>query len=99
MVLQQIFLQLAWLALYDLVFIGVLIALLVPLKIYRQAAFAVLRRNFVSYFANPTGYVFLCFFVLLTSLAAFWPNEFFVRNLANLDQLNLWLPFIMLVFI
>ncbi|HZL88539.1 MAG TPA: Gldg family protein [Pirellulaceae bacterium] len=99
MVLQQIFLQLAWLALYDLVFIGVLIALLVPLKIYRRAAFAVLMRNFVSYFANPTGYVFLCFFVLLTSLAAFWPNEFFVRNLANLDQLNMWLPFIMLVFI
>jgi ABC-2 type transport system permease protein len=99
MVLQHIFLQLAWLALYDLAFIGVLLLLLVPLKIYRQAAFAVLRRNFVSYFANPTGYVFLCFFVLLTSLAAFWPNEFFVRNLANLDQLNMWLPFIMLVFI
>ena len=99
MVLQQIFLQLAWLALYDLVFVAVLLLLLVPLKIYRQAAFAVLRRNFIAYFANPTGYVFLCFFVLLTSLAAFWPNEFFVRNLANLDQLNLWLPFIMLVFI
>jgi gliding motility-associated transport system permease protein/gliding motility-associatede transport system auxiliary component len=99
MVLQQIFLQLAWLALYDLIFVAVLLLLLVPLKIYRQAAFAVLRRNFVAYFANPTGYVFLCFFVLLTSLAAFWPNEFFVRNLANLDQLNLWLPFIMLVFI
>lgn len=99
MVLQQIFAQLAWLLVYDLAFVGILLLLLLPLKIYRKAAFAVLRRNFISYFANPTGYVFLCFFVLLTSLAAFWPNEFFVRNLANLDQLNLWLPFIMLVFI
>jgi ABC-2 type transport system permease protein len=99
MVLKQIFLQFGWLALYDLAFVAILLLLLVPLALYRKAAFAVLRRNFVSYFANPTGYVFLCFFVLLTSLAAFWPNEFFVRNLANLDQLNLWLPFIMLVFI
>lgn len=97
--MAQIFSQLAWLALYDLAFIGLLLLLLVPLKLYRQAAYAVLWRNFIAYFANPTGYVFLCFFVLLTSVFAFWPNEFFVRNLANLDQLNLWLPFIMLVFI
>ena len=96
---MQIILQLVWLAVYDLAFIAILLILLLPLAVYRKAAYAVLKRNFIAYFANPTGYVFLCFFVLLTSLAAFWPNEFFVRNLANLDQLNLWLPFIMLVFI
>lgn len=99
MPLQKIFQQLALLLAYDLVFVALLVLLIVPLKFYRHAAYAVLWRNFIAYFANPTGYVFLCFFVLLTSLAAFWPNEFFVRNLANLDQLNLWLPFIMLVFI
>ena len=99
MPLQKIFQQLALLLAYDLVFVVLLILLILPLRFYRRAAHAVMWRNFVSYFANPTGYVFLCFFVLLTSLAAFWPNEFFVRNLANLDQLNLWLPFIMLVFI
>ncbi|HUE75093.1 MAG TPA: Gldg family protein [Pirellulaceae bacterium] len=99
MPLQKIFQQLALLLVYDLVFVALLVLLIVPLKFYRHAAYAVLWRNFIAYFANPTGYVFLCFFVLLTSLAAFWPNEFFVRNLANLDQLNLWLPFIMLVFI
>ena len=60
---------------------------------------AVFKRNFVAYFSNPTGYVFICVFVLLGSLAAFWPPEFFNSNLANLDQLNQYLPFILLVFV
>lgn len=60
---------------------------------------AVFKRNFVAYFSNPTGYVFICVFVLLGSLAAFWPPEFFNANLANLDQLNLYLPSILLVFV
>ena len=69
---------------------------------------AVFKRNFISYFANPTGYVFVCVFFLLTTITAFCSDEFFNANLANLDQLS-WginflgvrtgFPLIMLLFI
>lgn len=85
--------------LLDIAFLAVCVLAISPLVAYKKAAFAVLKRNFVGYFSNPTGYVFLCLFVLLTSFAAFWPHEFFTANLANLDQLNQVLPLIMLVFI
>ncbi len=86
-----------------LVFIALLaiavVALMMPLANSRRATFAVMRRNFVGYFSSPTGYVFICVFMLLSSIAAFWPDEFFNDNLATLSQLNHWFPLIMLVFI
>ncbi len=83
----------------DALFLGLFVLVLLPLSKFRRPAFAILKRNFTGYFMNPTGYVFLCLFVLLSSFAAFWPNEFFAANLASLHQLNLYLPYIMLVFI
>ena len=91
--------EFAYMLVIDLIFLVALVLLMLPLGIWRQAAFAVMKRNFIGYFSNPTGYVFLCLFVLLTSFAAFWPHEFFTTNLANFDQLNKFLPYIMLIFI
>ena len=64
-----------------------------------KAILAVFKRNFSSYFGSPSGYVFICAFLLASGLAAFWPQEFFDSNLANLDQLNKFLPVILLGFI
>ncbi|TWU26162.1 ABC-type uncharacterized transport system [Novipirellula galeiformis] len=83
----------------DVILLLVLLAIVGVLAGTKRVAYAVLKRNFVGYFGNPTGYVFLCIFVFLTSVAAFWPYEFFNQNLATLDQLNYWFPLIMLVFI
>ena len=91
--------EFAFMLVIDLMFVLGLCLLMLPIGIRRQAAFAVLERNFTGYFSNPTGYVFLCLFVMLTSFAAFWPHEFFTTNLANFDQLNKYLPYIMLIFI
>ncbi|MBU63630.1 MAG: hypothetical protein CMI26_14130 [Opitutae bacterium] len=64
-----------------------------------NAVLAVFKRNLASYFGSPSGYVFICAFLLASGLAAFWPQEFFDSNLANLDQLNRFLPLIFLGFI
>lgn len=96
---MRIFLELLYLLLVDAVFVVICAIVLTPLFRWKRAAYAVAKRNFIGYFSNPTGYVFLCLFVALTSFAAFWPHDFFTANLANLDQLNVYLPYIMLVFI
>ncbi|TWT96240.1 Gldg family protein [Neorhodopirellula pilleata] len=99
MALNNVSMALLTVLAYDAVFLLILLAVVSLLAGTKRAAFAVMKRNFVGYFSNPTGYVFLCIFVFLTSVAAFWPYEFFNSNLATLDQLNYWFPLIMLVFI
>ena len=99
MVLNNVASALAQLLILDAIFVLILLAIVAVVSGVKRVAFAVMKRNFVGYFSNPTGYVFLCIFVFLTSMAAFWPYEFFNSNLATLDQLNDWYPLIMLVFI
>lgn len=93
------FLAISFMLMLTLCFALVILSGLLLFAFFRKSGYAVLRRNFSAYFTNPTGYVFLCLFVFLTSCAAFWPHNFFSANLANLDQLNVWLPYIMLIFI
>lgn len=91
--------QILWLVVIDAVFLAICGGFVALLAYTRRPAFAVLKRNFVGYFSNPTGYVFLLLFVFLTSAFAFCVHKFFANNLANLDQLNNVIPYIMLGFI
>ncbi len=56
---------------------------------------AVFKRNVTSYFSGVLGYLFIVVFVVAGAFAAF-NAHFFANNLANLDQLSYWFPFLLL---
>lgn len=61
---------------------------------------AVFKRNIVSYFINPVGYLFITAFVWACAYFAFWHNDtFFANNLADLEPLNTFFPLLLLFFI
>jgi len=60
---------------------------------------AMFRKDMRQYLGNPTGYVFLTLFIGSTAAGAFLQDSFFSRHLADLAELNRWMPTILMFFV
>lgn len=67
-------------------------------RIQGNVILAVFARSFASYFSGLIGYLFIVAFVVVSAILAFSP-QFFTNNLANLDQLNVWFPLLLLFIV
>ncbi len=61
---------------------------------------AVFWREVRAYFTTPAGYMFISLFIVASaSLLFIWQGYFFSANLANLNVLNAFMPWLLLLFI
>lgn len=78
---------------------GVLIGLILRFCL-PSVVFAVFKRNLVSFFSNPIGYLFITAFTAVGAYFAFWhENKFFADNICDLTQLNTYFPMLALLFV
>lgn len=70
------------------------------MRIHRNVITAVFQRNFLSYFSNPIGYLFMTAFMVASGFYLYWhKNIFFTNNLADLEPLNEYYPYLLLFFV
>lgn len=65
----------------------------------KKLVLAVAKRDLRSWFGNPANYVFIILYSLVSCAVLMWSAAFFTNNLANLDTLNAWFPWITAVFV
>jgi ABC-2 type transport system permease protein len=63
-----------------------------------RTALAIARRDFGRWFTNPTGYIFITLFIILCAAGQLLFERFFLENLANLNSLNQFFPYILVFF-
>jgi len=64
-----------------------------------DAILAIWRRQLGSLLLNPLGYVFILVFVLVSAAIMFWKDDFFSRNIADLDPLLEFMPWLLIVLL
>lgn len=58
--------------------------------------FAIVKKEFNSFFASPLGIIFLGSYVFASLFCFFWVDRFFERNIADLRPLFNWTPLLMI---
>ncbi|MBI3831953.1 MAG: Gldg family protein [Planctomycetes bacterium] len=64
-----------------------------------DAICAIWRRQLGSLLLNPLGYVFILVFVAITVGLLFFPDAYFTRNIADLEPLQLYMPWLLVVLL
>lgn len=67
-------------------------------KAFNNPILGIARKELLSFFSSPIGYLFLLAFLASVLFVFFWVEAFFARNIADVRPLFEWLP-ILLIFL